>query len=108
VHSGTRVSYTLSLAAKVRFTVQRATLGRKVGKRCATPTKTNRRQRSCARYVAVMGSFTRARKSGGDRFTFTGRLAALKLRTGRYRLTASPSAGTHKGKTGRASFRITR
>jgi len=108
VRSGARVSYTLSLAAKVRFTVQRATVGRKVGGRCVTATKSNRRRTSCTRYVTVKGSFTRTRKSGGDRFTFTGRFAARKLRAARYRLTANPTAGTRKGKAVRASFRISR
>ena len=108
VRSGTRVSYALSLAAKVRFTVRRATRGRKLGGRCVTATRANRRRASCTRYVTVQGSFTRSRRAGRDRFTFTGRLAGRTLRAARYRLTATPSAGTRKGKAVRASFRIKR
>jgi hypothetical protein len=102
---GSRVSYALSIAARVRFTVERASTGRIVGGRCAPSTNANRR---CRRFVAVPGSFTRDRSAGRDRFTFTGRLAGRRLKAGRYRLVALPSVAGHIGQAARASFRIVR
>lgn len=85
--AGTRVSYTLNVAATVRFTIERAGRGR---------------------FVRVGGSFSRSRAAGADRFTFTGRVARRALKPGRYRLVATPTA---KGRTGapiRALFGIVR
>jgi hypothetical protein len=106
VRTATRVSYTLTVAASARFTVQRATSGRTVSGRCAKPTAGNRTHKRCTRFVAVRGSFTRTRPAGADRFTFTGRLGGHALRPGRYRLVATPAANGHTGKPRRAGFRI--
>jgi PKD repeat protein len=104
--TATRVSYTLNIAAKARFTVQRATSGRTVSGRCVKPTKSNRPRKRCTRFVVVRGSFTRTRPAGSDRFTFTGRLTGHPLTPGRYRLVATPTANDHAGKASRVSFRI--
>jgi hypothetical protein len=104
--TATRVSYTLNIAAKARFTVQRATSGRTVSGRCVKPSKSNRTRKSCTLFVALRGSFTRTRAAGADRFTFTGRLTGHALTPGRYRLIATPAANGHTGKPSRVSFRI--
>ncbi|MDQ1680620.1 MAG: hypothetical protein QOI42_1479, partial [Frankiaceae bacterium] len=106
VHTATRVSYTLNVAASARFTVQRATSGRTVSGRCVKPTRSNRTHKRCTRFVAVSGSFTRTRPAGADRFTFTGRMAGHLLTPGRYRLIATPTANGRTGKASRVSFRI--
>jgi hypothetical protein len=106
VRTATRVSYTLNLAARARFTVQRATSGRTVSGRCLAPTRGNRTHKRCTRFVALLGSFTRTRPAGADRFTFTGRLTGHALKPGRYRLVATPTANRHTGKPTRAGFRI--
>lgn len=109
VRSGTRVSYTLNIPASVRFTVERVTTGRRVGSRCVMQTGRNRSRRACTRYTRVGGSFTRVRtRAGIDRFTFTGRIGGRALRTGRYRLVATPTANRRSGQPKRASFRIMR
>ena len=84
---GTRVSYRLSTAGTVRFTVQRKLRGR---------------------WKRQAGSFKRrSRKAGGVSFRFTGRLAKRALSPGRYRLVAKPRSKTAQvGKTVRAAFRI--
>ena len=50
---GAKVTYTLNVAASVRFTVQRPSNGRKVkhGKKttCDRPTKKNRKKKKCTR-----------------------------------------------------------
>jgi hypothetical protein len=104
--TATRVSYSLNIAASARFTVQLATSGRSVTGRCVKPTSSNRTHKSCTRYVAVSGSFTRTRPAGADRFTFTGRLGGHPLTAGRYRLVATPAADGYTGTATRASFRI--
>ena len=103
----TRVTYTVSKASRVRFSFERPHFGRRVGTRCAKPTAGNRSRKSCIRYVAVKGSFSRKRPKGGDRFTFTGRLLGKRLARGRYRIVATPfnDAGG-RGTSGRALFRI--
>jgi hypothetical protein len=106
--TGTRVSYTLNVAASVRFTVERPVRGRKVKDRCVPQRKSNRRRPSCRRYSTVRGSFTLQGNAGVNRFRFTGRLAGRKLRPGSYRLVATPSVAGRAGTPTRTSFRIRR
>jgi streptogramin lyase len=106
--TGAKVSYRLNVAATVRFTVQRRTTGRRVGKRCVRRTRRNRSRRRCTRYLRVRGSFTRAGTAGNNSFRFTGRLRGRKLRPRSYRLVATPSAGGVAGRAARTSFRIVR
>jgi len=85
---GGRVSYRLSEAAKVRFTVERATRGR---------------------FVRLKGSFTHRGKQGSNRFTFRGRVGGRRLRPGIYRLVgrATDPAG-NRSAVRRARLRIVR
>ena len=99
---GTTVRYRLSEPAKVLFTVQRETAGRKVGKSCVATTRGNRTKRRCTRYVAVRGSFTHSGRQGANSFRFTGRLGGRKLAPGVYRLTSVPTDAA--GNRGRAQF----
>lgn len=103
---GARVRYTLNIAAKVRFTVQAARPGRKVGSRCRAPSRRNRHKHRCTRYVKVRGSFTLAGHAGVNSFRFRGRLAKRKLKPGTYRLVATPSVGASAGRVVRTTFRI--
>jgi uncharacterized delta-60 repeat protein len=107
---GARVSFSLTEAATVTFTVERKSAGRKVGKRCVKPTKKNRTRKRCTRFVKVKGSFTRAGKAGKNSFKFTGRIGGKKLKPGSYRLVAvAKDAAGNKDKTPkRANFQIAR
>ena len=106
---GTRVSFRLSEAASVRFTVERARPGRRVRGRCVKPSRRNRKRRRCTRYVRQRGSFTVQGTAGETRFRFTGRLRGRKLRPGRYRLVAVATDATgHGSAPERAPFRIVR
>jgi hypothetical protein len=82
-----RVGFRLSVAGRVRFSVER---------------------RAGRRYVRVAGSFTRTAKAGANAFRLTGRAGGRALRPARYRLVATPSAGGRTGRTVRADFLITR
>jgi uncharacterized delta-60 repeat protein len=107
---GTRVSFTLTEAATVTFTVERKSAGRKVGKKCVKPTKQNRTRKRCTRYVKVKGSFTRTGVVGKNSFKFRGRMGGKKLKPGSYRLVAvAKDAAGNKDKTPkRAGFKIAR
>jgi len=86
VPTGTKVSFRLSEASSVKFTVQRKARGRKVGGKCKRPTRSNRKNKACTRWKSVRGSFTVAGKAGTNSFTFRGRIGGKALRPGRYRL----------------------
>jgi streptogramin lyase len=105
---GARVTFSLTLAASVGFTVHRRASGRRVGKRCVAPSKRTRKARACTRFVRVRGSFTRSGHSGTNAFKFRGRVGGRTLRPARYRLTATPSLAGKPGKATRAGFRIVR
>src|SRR4051812_44513671 len=55
--TGTKVTYVLSAAKQVRFTVKRRSTGRRVGKHCLKPTSKNRSKHRCVRLTTVKGSF---------------------------------------------------
>jgi len=106
---GASVAYSLDEAATVTFRVQRRAAGRRVGRRCAKPTRSNRKRRRCTRWVATRGSFSHASALGVNRFHFTGWVGSRKLRRGRYRLVAvaADTAG-NRARPVRAQFRIIR
>jgi PKD domain len=89
---GALIKYKLSMAATVKFTMQRAVEGRQVGRRCDAPTRSNRKARHCTRFVPVRGGFTMTGRVGNNSFPSTGRLSASALAAGKYRLVATPSA----------------
>jgi hypothetical protein len=85
---GTRVGYTLSEPAVVRFGIDRVKPGRRVRGRCRRATARNRTRPRCTRYVRLRGSFTHRGHTGRNGFTFRGRLRHRRLRPGSYRLSA--------------------
>lgn len=106
---GTRVSYKLSEKAVVRFRVERALRGRRVGGRCVRPTRANRSKPRCTRYRTLRGAFSHRGKAGTNNFKFSGRLRGSKLKPGRYRLrsVATDAAGNRSARK-RVRFRIAR
>lgn len=104
---GTNITYRLSEAARVTFTVERETSGRKSGKRCGAKTKKNAKKRKCTRWVKVRGSFTHSGKPGKNTFTFRGRVGGKTLKPGSYRLTSQASdTARNKSPLKRKQFRI--
>jgi streptogramin lyase len=104
---GTAVRFSLSEAAAVKFTVDRKTKGRRVGRKCKARTRANAKKKSCTRWVKVKGSFTVAAKAGKNSFKFRGRIGGKKLKTARYRLNsqATDKAG-NKSALKRKGFKI--
>jgi hypothetical protein len=105
---GTRIGYTLSETAGVRFTVERRVIGRRVENRCRRRTARNQRRRRCVRWVG-RGSFLQKGKGGRNRRSFRGRLRDRRLPVGRYRfsLRARDLAGKSSSRR-RIGFRVIR
>jgi hypothetical protein len=106
---GTTFRYSLSERARVTITIERARPGRRVGRRCVRPTRSNRRRRRCTRYVRA-GALTRRNQGPGRvRTRFSGRIGRRKLAPGRYRATlgATDAAG-NRAAVRRVSFTIVR
>jgi hypothetical protein len=98
---GTTVTYSLSAAGTVEFSVERRLPGRKVGKRCVKPTRANKTKKKCSRFKRLKGGFTHSGQAGQNRFKFSGRIAGKGLKPGRYRLVGKTASVS---KT--ASFKI--
>ena len=106
---GSKVSYELSEPAAVRFTVQRASTGRRSGGRCLRATRSNRRAKRCTRYRTLAGSFTHRGSTAKNAFTFSGRLRNRRLVAGRYRLQAiATDAAANRSRALRSRFQIRR
>jgi hypothetical protein len=106
---GALVRFRLTEAARVTFRVQRFASGRRVGRRCVAPTRSNRRRRPCIRYLLLRGSFGWSGRAGFNFLRFTGRLRGRRLPAGRYRLLAYAVDPTGlRSATRRVYFRITR
>ena len=103
---GTKVDYTLNVAATVRVTVEHVLDGRQVGDRCSAPSRKNRKARPCARYVVVRGSFTVSGRRGNNSFRFTGSVNGARLAPGKYRVIATPIANSRSGSNRTATFTI--
>ena len=83
---GRTISYSLSEAATLTFTLEKARPGRRVRGRCRRPTRRNRKRPRCARYVALPGSFTDTGEAGANSLTLPRRLGGRRLTPGRYRM----------------------
>jgi hypothetical protein len=89
IRVGTKISYRLSAAAKVGLTFERVKAGRKVGRRCARPSRRMKRRKRCIRLVRA-GHLSVNARAGLNQMRFEGRLSRRRrLKPGRYLLTAS-------------------
>jgi hypothetical protein len=104
--AATAISFGLSEAAQLRFSVQRGTPGRRSGRRCVKPRRSLAKARRCTRYSAA-GSFSRTVKAGSGKVSFTGRIGRRVLKPGRYLLLVTATdAARNRSKQARASFRV--
>ena len=104
---GTNVSFTLNVAAPVKFSVDRSAAGRKVNGKCRKPTKKNKHAKRCTRHLALKGSFSRSGVAGSNTFHWNGRVGGKALKPGSYRLIATTGSGPTT-KVRRASFKVKR
>jgi hypothetical protein len=103
---GTKLSYGLSEAAVVTLGFERATTGRRSGRRCVKATSRNRRSRRCTLYVAA-GKLTRTSPLGLSTVQFSGRIGRKALAAGGYRITAvATDAAGNKSAGRRATIKV--
>lgn len=107
--TGTKLRFTLSEAAAVRITVQRATTGRRSGGACRKATAKLRKAKRCTRYVTV-GTLKRSAKPGRVTVGFTGRVGKKALKRGNHRvsITATDTAGNRTAKAATRTFKVVR
>jgi hypothetical protein len=113
VRRGTTFRYTLSEAATVTIAIERRLAGRRVGRRCVKPSRTNRRRPRCTRYKRVV-ALTRSVQPGANQTPFSGRWRDSRnrrkaLTPGGYRttITATDAAG-NTSTPQRLNFRVVR
>ena len=105
---GTSIRLTLSKDAKVRITVARRTIGRRIGRNCVALTPVTRRRAPCVRYV-TRGTFSKNVKAGASTVKFTGRVAGRLLTPGSYRFTVrATDSGNRRSKAINVTFRVVR
>jgi hypothetical protein len=101
------IKYSLSEAATVAFSVERALPGRRSGKSCGKPTTKNAGKKKCTRYVKLKGGFSQRGRKGSNKLSFNGKLGKKKLAPGSYRLRAvATDAAKNKSAAKLRSFRI--
>jgi hypothetical protein len=107
---GTRFLYLLSEAARVSFTIERRTIGRRVRGSCRKLSRRNLRRRRCVRWVRVRGfAFAEDGVQGANSTPFTGRIGRRALRPGRYRASArATDPAGNRSALRRVSFRVVR
>jgi hypothetical protein len=86
VARGTAFRLTLSEAGVVTIRIDRARLGRRIGRRCLTATRSRRHRPGCTRLIAA-GSLTRKLAAGRRSVPFSGRIGRRALAPGSYRAT---------------------
>lgn len=107
---GARLSFTLNVAASVRFSVSGKVPGRVVRGRCVKPTKGNRGNKVCRRTATVAGVRLSGLSAGRHVLKLTGRRTSAKaLSPGAYRLgvVATDRLGSSSDRV-TAGFRIKR
>jgi hypothetical protein len=102
-----KVSYQLTVPARVTFTVQHIVDGQIVKGRCVAPTRSIQRARRCSRPVALPGAIMLTSTAGANGFTFDGRIGGQRLRDGSYKLIATPNANGRAGSSHSLAFQIT-
>jgi YVTN family beta-propeller protein len=90
------ISYSLTAAAQVAFTLQRRGPGRIVNHRCVASNRHNRERTRCSRWIRIPGRFAQNGRPGADNLVFDGRINGHELGAGTYRLTATPATGAPK------------
>jgi hypothetical protein len=98
---GATVSYSLSAAGSVEFSLELQTTGRKAGKKCVKKTRGNARHKKCSSFKPVKGGFSVAGVAGPNSFKFSGKLGGKALKPGSYRLIGSAGGAVES-----ANFKI--
>jgi hypothetical protein len=102
---GATITYRDSQIASTTFTVLREEGGRRRGKSCKKPSKSNKHGKRCALYTPA-GTFSHSDVAGVNTLHFSGRLNGRKLAKGRYRLSAVAHNAAGNGPAATSEFKI--
>jgi hypothetical protein len=102
---GAKVSWRDTQAATTKFTVLRVSSGRRQGKSCRRPSKSNKRGKRCT-LLTALGGFAHKDLAGTNSVHFSGRLKGKRLTAGQYRLRAVPHDAAGNGAAVTKSFTI--
>ena len=91
---GASVSYSLSAAGSVEFSLVRKSVGRKAGKKCVNKTAANKSKKKCVITKPLKGGFSVSGATGTNSFKFSGKLGGKALKPGSYRLVGSAGGAT--------------
>jgi PKD repeat protein len=87
---GTKLSFTVSSAAQVKFSFTQVLAGRLVKHRCVAPTSANHHARNCKRTKA-RGTLGYSLSAGAHHLSFDGRIGRRRLGAGSYTVAVSAS-----------------
>jgi hypothetical protein len=103
---GATISYRDSQAAITTFTVLRVSSGRRQGKSCRRPSRSNRHGKRCT-LLTALGSFTHSdTAAAAAKLHFSGRLKGHRLPRGPYRLQAVPHNAAGTGAAATRNFTV--
>ena len=107
VAAGTLIKYALSEPATLKIQVEKPAGGRKVGRSCVKPGKSNKKKKPCVRYVSLGTALNLSARAGNRSTPFSGKVKSKVLKAGKYRLVllASDAEG-NTSKLSTAKFRI--
>jgi lysophospholipase L1-like esterase len=102
------LTYDLDRAVPVTLALQRATLGRRAGTRCAIPSRANHGARACRRWSRVLHTIVADGRLGDNSATIASKLLGRAAALWRVTATASGGAGQAASAAQRIDFRVTR
>ena len=102
---GTAFRFTAATAARVVYTIEALKAGRRSGRRCVAPTRSNRRTAACTRAVLV-GRFASQSVKGANRRTFSGRIGTRRLAPGSHRATLVATTGARRSPARSVKFTV--
>jgi 6-phosphogluconolactonase (cycloisomerase 2 family) len=106
--AGLTVRFRMSEAGTARVAIERKSDGRKVGRRCVKPKRSNRSKPRCARYVTVLSRSVKVKRAGRGVVSKIGKRAVKRLEPGTYRVAVKGRDTTGKWSAKRAykKFRV--
>ena len=105
ISGGSKVIYSLSEPATVKFNLAKASKGRRVHGKCVRQTRRNHKRRSCTRFTTLASNLSGPGAAGTNTFTIP-KIHGRKLRAGRYRLTMTVTDAAGNSRTVTKSFTI--
>ncbi len=102
---GTRFAFTLNQSARITFTFTQLLPGRRVKRRCAAPSATDRHAKACQR-AERRGALTYSVAAGAHHLSFDGLIGPTRLGAGSYAVAVVASGASGRSHTATLRFAI--